>query len=109
MEITVVQARERLNLMAELNQTGAGRWFIGLTDDQPTEDFRTAMQAEPRMYSTDEAQQALKRAIELCIEKKMHSCGDILLIEAPLDVLPNDRWLELKPDLAGLAGVLSFP
>jgi hypothetical protein len=94
--------------MAELNETGEGRGFLGLTDDQPTKDFKTVMQQEPRMYSTDEAKKTMAHAIELCVNNKLHSGGDVLLIEAPLNSLQGTRWLELKPELEKLTRVLSI-
>ncbi len=47
-EVTVAQARERLNVMTELNQTGTGRGYLGLSDDAQTEDF-VAKMTQPRV------------------------------------------------------------
>jgi hypothetical protein len=77
-EITVVQGRERFNLMTELNSCGLARGFIGLTDDKPTGEFLDAMRApldERPMYSTDAAQEIMAHAITLCARNKLHSKG----------------------------------
>jgi hypothetical protein len=99
-EITVVQGRERLNLMTELNETGEGRGFLGLTDDEPTHKFNEKMRQGRHAYSTDEAQQSMIHAIELCAQNKSRSSCDILLIGAPLGNLQMSRWLEIKNQLA---------
>lgn len=107
-EITVLQARERLNLMTELNETGEGRGFIGINDDQPTADFTDAMKQERRMYSTDEAKEKLTKAVSLCVNNKLHSRGDLLLIDSPLDWLQSIRWMEIVPQLQELVRPLSY-
>ncbi len=129
-EVTVAQARERHALMTELNKTGFGRGFIGVTDDQPKERFKDAMALESTAYSdveielnetgfkrdfagvtdnqpeerftenaahsTEEVIKCIEHAIGLCSERKKLHSGDILLIEAPLEILPAPRWLEFS-------------
>jgi hypothetical protein len=110
-EITVVQGRERFNLMTELNSCGLARGFIGLTDDKPTGEFLDAMRApldERPMYSTDAAQEIMAHAITLCARNKLHSKGDTLIIEAELLALPRIRWQETQSRLAQLTVLLSF-
>ncbi len=90
-EVTVAQARERLNVMTELNQTGTGRGFFGLSDDAPTEDF-VRRRAQPRVaYSAEEIGRSIICAVAICAHKKSKFRGDTLLIEAPLETLPADR------------------
>jgi hypothetical protein len=70
-EVTVAQARERLNLMTELNETGWGRGFIGVTDDKSKSAFDERM-AEPReAYSTDRVREIMTGALTLCPETKL--------------------------------------
>lgn len=107
-EITIIQGRERLNLMTELNATGSGRGFLGLTDDRPTAEFLAAMGEERQMHSTDKAQATMAHAIALCAQNKTHSQADTLLIEVPLLPLPKIRWLEMQSQLTQLVQALSF-
>jgi hypothetical protein len=107
-EITIVQGLERLYLMTELNETGHGRGFLGLTDDQSKVEFLSAMNNDRRMYSTEEAQTTMLHAISLCVRKKVHSSGDTLLIEAPLHWLQRTRWLQIQSLLMQLVEELSF-
>ena len=107
-EVTVAQARERLNVMTELNQTATGRGFLGLTDDAPTEDF-VAKMAQPRVgYTDEEIGRSMIRAVEICAQKKSNYQGDTLLIEAPLETFPADRWNDFQPLLAEKAKELAF-
>ena len=110
-QITIIQARERINLMQELNESGSGRGFLGLTDDRETKEFRDAMSRERSMYSTEEAQRAILHAVALCLEKKNkkgNKGADTLLIEAPLDTLPEERWLEIRHKLIEMATPSAF-
>jgi hypothetical protein len=92
-EATVAQARARLNLMRELNTRGEGRGFLPIADDAKTEQFLAAMEKEPMCYSTKEYLSTLDRAIRLCLQKKLHSSADILVIDAPVssEYIPSER------------------
>jgi hypothetical protein len=83
-EATVAQARARLNLMRELNNTGEGRGFLPITDNEKTERFLAAMEKEPSCYSTKEYVTTLDRAIRLCLQNKQGTVADILIIDAPV-------------------------
>jgi hypothetical protein len=107
-EITVAQARERFHLMTELNETGTGRAFTGLVDDNSTSEFLSVMNGERQVYSTTEAQSVITRAILRCAERKAHSEAHTLLIEGPLRLLPHVRWQEIVPQLRQLVQVLRF-
>jgi hypothetical protein len=105
-QITGAQRRARLNIMTELNRTPKkiGRGYIGVTDDRPTTEFRRAMAKERVMYTTGGAQQTLRSAIFLCLERKSDAKGaDTLLIDAPLNVLPTARFEEILPTLVDVA------
>jgi hypothetical protein len=99
-EVTVAQARERLNVMTELNQTGTGRGFLGLPDDAPTAHFEKLMNQPRTAYSTEEIGRAIICAVALCARKKSKFTGDTLLIEAPLETLPAYRWDDFWESLA---------
>ena len=107
-EVTVAQARERLNVMTELNQTGTGRGYLGLSDDAPTEDFDRRM-TQPRVaYSEEEVGRSMIRAVTICARNKSKFQGGTLLIEAPLETLPADRWGNFQAPLAEKVKELAF-
>ncbi len=107
-EITVIQARERFNVMAELNTTGTGRGFIGLSDDAPTEEFNAKMDQPSVGYSTDEVSQSIIRGVALAARRKRNHQGHTLLIEAPLQTLAAERWDEFRAQLAEKVKELAF-
>ncbi len=107
-EVTVAQARERLNVMTELNQTGTGRAYLGLSDDAPTEDFVRRMDQPRVAHSTEEIGRSIICAVAICARKKSNSPGDTLLIEAPLETLPADRWSYFRAPLAEKVKDLAF-
>ena len=107
-EVTVAQARERLNVMSELNQTGTGRGFFGLSDDAPTEDFVRRMDQPRVAYSTEEIGRSIICGVAICARKKSKSLGGVLLIEAPLETLPTDRWGDFRAQLAQKVKELAF-
>lgn len=96
-EVTIAQAKERLNTMRELNERGIGRGYLGLPDDRPERDFSEAMQKERMAYTTENVCRASLRAIELCAQRKMAAFGDTLLIDFPFQPLPAQRWLSFRP------------
>ena len=108
-EVTVAQARERLNVMTELNQTGTGRGYLGLSDDAPTEDFLRRMDQPRIAHSTEEIGRSIICAVAICARKKSKSRGDTLLIETPLETLPADRWDNFRVPLAETVKDLTFP
>ncbi len=107
-EVTVGQARERFNVMTELNQTGTGRGFLGLSDDAPKEDFVRKMDQPRVAYSTEEIGRSIICAVAVCARKKSKFQGDTLLIEAPLETLPADRWDNFQAPLAEKVKELAF-
>lgn len=109
-QITIAQARERLNLMRELESTKIGRGYLGVMDDAPTDEFNRAISRPRVMYSTTGAQNTLSRAFALCIERKADPKGaDTLLIDAPLNILPMIRITEIVPQLRQIASASRFP
>ncbi len=108
-EVTVAQGSERFNVMTELNQTGIGRGFLGLSDDAPTEHFVRKM-AQPReAYTEEEIGRIMICAVAICARKKEQSRGDTLLIEAPLVTLPAERWDNFRTPLSKKVKELAFP
>jgi hypothetical protein len=72
-EVTVAQARERLNKMTELNNTGWGRGFIGITDDRPKSEFVEKMASPREAYSTDQVRDTTVTALGLRAANKAHT------------------------------------
>ncbi len=107
-EVTVAQARERLNVMTELDQTGIGRGYLGLSDDAPKEDFVRKMDQPRVAYSTEEIGRSIICAVAICARTKSKFQGDTLLIEAPLETLPADRWGDFRAPLAQKVRELAF-
>ena len=108
-EVTVAQGNERFNVMTELNQTGIGRGFLGLSDAAPTEHFARKMAQLREAYTEEEIARIMICAVAICASKKSKSRGDTLLIEAPLETLPADRWDNLMPSLSKKVKKLAFP
>jgi hypothetical protein len=108
-QITIAQARERFNLMTELNEAGLSAGYLGHTDDEPTANFKEAMARGRIMHSTSGPQRTLIKAISLCLKRKSDPKGaDTLLIEAPLNSLPEGRIVEILPELSDLARLSAF-
>ena len=108
-QITLAQARERYNLMTELNEAGLSAGYLGHTDDEPTANFKEAMERGRIMHATAGTQRTLIKAISLCLKKKSDPKGaDTLLIEAPLNSLPEARIIEILPELSNLAQASAF-
>ncbi|HEX3652057.1 MAG TPA: hypothetical protein VHU18_04450 [Rhizomicrobium sp.] len=108
-QITVAQARARLNVMRELDEKGIGRGYLGVTDDRPTAEFMAAMSRERIMYSPGAAQKTLVDAIRLSLEKKGDPRGaNTLLIQVPLDILPKNRVDDILPELVQIATTSPF-
>ena len=107
-EVTVAQGRERFNVMRELNQTGTGRGFLGLSDDAPTDHFKERMNQPRTAYSAEEIGRTLIFALAICARKKSKFTGDTLLIDAPLETLPPNRWDDFWEPLANEVEKLTF-
>jgi hypothetical protein len=107
-EVTVAQARERLNLMRELNKTGWGRGFIGVTDDKPKSAFDEKMADEREAYSTEQVRKTMIEALALCAKNKAHSQGHTLIVSTAMEHLPRERWAEMQPVLAAPIAQLTF-
>lgn len=99
-EVTVAQAQERFRLMTELNEKGTARGFLGITDDSARQDFEDRMGCERKAYSSEEVLRCIQSSVELCAQNKLRYGGDTLLIEAPLETLPVDRWSQLPERFA---------
>lgn len=102
-EVTIAQARERLNVMTESYRAETGRGVLGLSDDAPTRDFKEAMGQDRQMFSTDQVVDTINCAIGICARRKRNHQGDTLLIEVVPDMLifSNNRWDEFRTLFAG--------
>ena len=107
-EVTVAQGRERYELMRELNQNGIGRGFLGLSDDAPTDHFKERMNQPKKGYDTEEIVRTFICAVAICARKKSKFTGDTLLIDAPLETLPANRWDNFWESLANEVEKLTF-
>jgi hypothetical protein len=108
-QITVAQAKERFNIMRLLNRIGQTWRFLGVADDEGKDAFEVAMKRGQVMYSTEEAHSIIVRAIGICLQRKQDSRGaDTLLIDAPLEYLPAERWQVTLPKLCEIAERSSF-
>lgn len=108
-EVTIAQGKERYFLKKELVQTGEGRGFVGVGDDQDNQQFKDAVDKERQMYESSQALIAIRDGILRCLShKKVQSPMDILIIEAPLNILPFEYWDMIKIELREAAANLSF-
>jgi hypothetical protein len=106
--LTVAQARERPNLMTELNETGWGRGFIGATDDKPKSAFDKTMAESPEAFSTEQVRRTLIDALALCARNKAHSLGDTLIVSTEMGLLSRKSWAEIQPALTLPVARLKF-
>ncbi len=109
-EATIAQGRERYHLAEELVTNGVGRGFIGVPDDAPQKWFDIAMSQERTMHATGQLLSAISSGIRRCLLRKNDPrfAGYILVIQAPLDSLPPQRWDQKKDELREAAASLSF-
>ncbi|CAH2407054.1 hypothetical protein [Mesorhizobium escarrei] len=109
-EVTLAKARERVALAKELNETGSGRGYLGLSDEAPQKEFEAKLAGKRAMYTTEAALSSIGAAIKSCLSKKTHSryAGFDLVIDAPLRTLPADRWKLIEPDLSAAAEPTTF-
>jgi hypothetical protein len=110
LEVTVAQSREQHYLGTELNEKRMGRGFLGLPDSASSKAFSDRL-ARPRvMYSTGSALEVIGNGIKSCLKKKDDPkyAGFDLLIEAPLQSLPNERWNQIQDDLRSAASGMPF-
>ena len=93
-------------------ELGTGRGFAELQDDAPIAEFDAAFKREADGYTTDQALDALRSAIKLCLHnKKDHKyAGMTLLIHSPMNVmtLPRQRWYLIKSELVQAAKEMPF-
>lgn len=109
-EITVAQAREQHLLGEELNNNKLGRGFLGLNDGATSEAFRARLDKPRIMYTSDLALRVVTDGIRLCLEKKnkLKYKGLTLVIEAPLGLIPNERWESAHAELRSAAEQTPF-
>ena len=79
-----------------------------MSDDAPTQDFVAKMTQPRDAYSGEEIGRSMICAVEICARNKSKYQGDTLLIEAPLETLPADRWGDFQPLLAEKVKDLAF-
>lgn len=109
-EVTIAQGKERFHLARELVNDGIGRGFLGLPDDAAPSDFKLKMATQRVMFTAASALSAVKDGILRCLSRKnkprFH--GFILLIQAPMNSLSQDRWVAIQPELRAVAANLPF-
>lgn len=110
LEITVAQSREQHLLGLEMNEKGIGRGFLGLRDDAPAKAFKERLARQRVMYSSEATLKVIGNGIKYCLGKKDYPkyAGHDLLIEAPLHILPKERWSRIEDDLRLAASTLPF-
>jgi hypothetical protein len=109
-EVTIAQGTERFHLARELVNEGIGRGFLGLSDDTAPSEFQLRM-ANPRvMFTAQAALTAVKEGILRCLSRKNKPQfqGFILLIQAPMNSLSQDRWSAIQGELRIAAAELPF-
>ena len=101
-EVTIERGRERYHRTKEMNETGIGRGFIGVQDDEEQEAFDRHM-ARPRiMYTTEQALNAVEQGILRCLSRKNDSKYEgvhYLLIQTDLSILSPKNWETIKKEL----------
>jgi hypothetical protein len=112
-EVTISQGRARHILGTELVGAPRGRvvrGFLELQDDAPKKKVEAARKSRRTMYSTQQALEAARSGISRSLRAKNHVKyrGMVLVIEAPLESLPSERWKALEPLLRGIAEPLPF-
>ena len=112
-EVTISQGRARHILGTELVTAPRGsavRGFLSLQDDAGKRMTEAAKRSSRAMYSTPQALASTGDGIRRCLREKDHEKyrGMILLIEAPLETLPAQRWQALQPALREEAQRLPF-
>lgn len=109
-EVTIAQARERLHLMQELVENGVGRGFIGLPDNAAQAEYDRAIARPRTMYSSDQAINATKAGVLSCLQKKNKPKyeGMVLLVQAPLGSISEERWFPMIEELKEVAAQLPF-
>lgn len=110
MEVTVALSREQHYLGRELNEKGVGRGFIGIQDDAPIEDFDKKLNRNRSAYSSQQVLKTVEVAINRCFLKKNNKkySGHDLLVEAPLGLIPKERWSQIDLGLRRAAATLPF-
>lgn len=110
LEVTIALAREQYHLAKELNEKGIGRGNLGLQDTATKEAFADRL-AKPRiMYTAAGRLRTVADGIKLCLTKKNKPryAGHDLLIEAPMDSLPEERWSQIEEELRASAQAMPF-
>jgi hypothetical protein len=108
-QITIAQGTARFYSMTELNEAGIAFGNLNVVDGSEKSEFLTVVEKGRVMYSTDAAKKTLRMAISRCIDKKSKGLGcDTLVIEAPLEILPLERFYEMVPTLSELAVASPF-
>jgi len=109
-EVTIAQGTERFHLAKELVAEGIGRGFLGLSDDDHPAEFHRRMENPRTMFTATAALKSVKKGILRCLSQKDKPRyeGFILIIQAPMSSLSQDRWTSIQPDLRIAAAELPF-
>jgi hypothetical protein len=109
-EVTLAQGTERYHLMKELVKSGEAPGFIGLPDSTHPAVFNYAITRGRVMYSSDQAIKSTKTGIltRFKDKDKITYTGMILIVQAPLGSISEDRWTPMFDELKGPAAELPF-
>ncbi len=112
-EVTAALRKTAHFLNEELNETGVGRGYGHTSEILPRKTFKREIRREisnkRTAYSTDDALSSMLQGVTRCLEAKAEirdrwrsrggESADSLLIEAPLNNLPIERWTRILPEL----------
>jgi hypothetical protein len=112
-EVTISQGHARHILGTELVTAPRGsavRGYLGLQDDAGKRTTEAAKRSSRAMHSTPQALTSVGDGVRRCLRQKDHEKyrGMILVVEAPLESLPAQRWHALQPALREEARRLPF-
>jgi hypothetical protein len=115
-EVTISQGQARHILGTELVQAPRGsivRGFIDLQDGKGKKHKQRVVsvkRSSRAIYSSEQALMAVGNGLRRCLDEKNREVyrGMLLVIEAPLDALPAERWKTLQPALATEAASSPF-
>jgi hypothetical protein len=110
LEVTAALAREAQLRGRALNQQGQSAGFIGILDKTPQAEVDRLIARPRRMYTTEHALRTTEMAIRQCLRKKDKPKyeGFHLLVEAPLNSIPEERWSGVFANLEKEAASLPF-
>jgi hypothetical protein len=100
MQLTLSQAREHRELMAELNERKRAPGYLGLPDDAPSVDYKANLARGRIMFARDGQMKTFISGITRSLKKKgKFGGGDLLIVDAPRYHPPFERIKAALPEL----------